>query len=197
MSLELSEGQQRKLTDYINLLQKWNRTYNLTAIREPQRMVSHHILDSLVLAQFLEDEQRNIVDVGSGAGLPGIPLSILFPRKNFTLLDSNGKKTRFMMQAGIELDLQNCQVKNCRVESFHSERPFDVAVSRAFSSIEDFVNGAVHLLGPSGRFYAMKGKDPQPELCNLPGNIKLESLQELQVPFLQEQRHLVILSRTC
>ena len=193
LGLKLVDSQQKKFSNYIGLLEKWNRVYNLTAITKPQLMLSHHLMDSLVVGQYLSPEQCSILDVGSGAGLPGVPLSILFPEKNFTLLDSNGKKTRFMKQTIIELSLHNCTVVNQRLEHFQTEQKYDVIISRAFSNITDFVNGARHLLKPQGQFYAMKGLLPNEELKVLPAQTKLVALEQLKVPFLDEQRHLVIL----
>lgn len=194
LGLKLMDAQLKKFSDYISLLEKWNRVYNLTAITNPQQMLSHHLMDSLVVGQYLSTEQRRILDVGSGAGLPGIPLSILFPEKNFTLLDSNGKKTRFMKQTIIELELHNCAVMNQRLERFQTEQKYDVIISRAFSNISDFVNGARHLLNPQGQFYAMKGSPPVAELKALPAQTRLVKLEQLKVPFLDEQRHLAILA---
>jgi len=194
LGFKLTDLQHKKLADYIRLLEKWNRIYNLTAITKPEQMVSHHLLDSLAVGHYLSKDQASVLDVGSGAGLPGIPLSILYPEKNFTLLDSNGKKTRFIKQATIELDLPNCDTVNQRLANFQPEKRFDVVISRAFSSIVDFINGAQHTLKPLGKFYAMKGLFPTEELKLLPPNTTLIMQQELRVPYLDEQRHLLILT---
>lgn len=195
LELDLTSDQLTKLEAYIQLLVKWNRAYNLTAIRDPHQMVSYHLLDSLVLAHHFSERDRCILDVGSGAGLPGIPLSILFPDKHFTLLDSNGKKTRFIVQTTIELELPNCSAVNTRVENFSPEQGFDVVVSRAFASIRDFFVGAHHLLGEQGRLYAMKGKYPYRELEELAAGAQIVQVEKLLVPFLDEERHLVVLSK--
>lgn len=195
LGLTLSNDQCRQLADYIELLNKWNKTYNLTAIKEPEKMVVYHLLDSLAVANYFSADQRQIIDVGAGAGLPGIPLSILFPDKSFTLLDSNGKKTRFMTQTKIELGLSNCRVVHDRVERWRPEQRFDVAVSRAFSSIKAFIDSVVHLLRPEGKLYAMKGKRPDTELLSLPEQVALQAVWPVQVPQLNEERHLVVLRK--
>ena len=196
LQLKLSKEQLHKLEAYINLLVKWNRAYNLTAIREPEKMVIYHLLDSLVLKDGFNQQAQNILDVGSGAGVPGIPLSIVFPDKDFTLLDSNGKKTRFMTQAKLELGLNNCNVVKQRVENLIIDCPFDVIISRAFSTLADFVKNTEHLLGELGEFYAMKGKYPEEEIASLPSSACLVRIQPLKVPFLSEQRHLVVLKKS-
>ena len=196
-SLSLTDEQAGLLARYVELLAKWNKAYNLTAVRDPQEMVSRHILDSLSIVPHVFGE--NLMDVGSGPGLPGIPLAIMYPEKQFTLLDSNGKKTRFMTQARVELGLKNVRVENTRVESFHTERPFDVIMSRAFSSLADMVNGTAHLLSPEGSFLAMKGLHPEEELQELQQQrpeIELSKSLVLDVPGCEAQRHLVILHKT-
>ncbi|WP_252177773.1 16S rRNA (guanine(527)-N(7))-methyltransferase RsmG [Endozoicomonas sp. 4G] len=193
-SLSLADSQADLLTRYVELLAKWNKAYNLTAVRDPQEMVSRHILDSLSIAPFMEGDY--LMDVGSGPGLPGIPMAILNPQKQFTLLDSNGKKTRFMTQAKTELGLGNVTVANCRVESFKSLQPFDVIMSRAFSSLADMVNGTHHLIKGGGKFLAMKGLYPEQELADLKQvkpEISLLESHALDVPGCEAQRHLVIL----
>lgn len=196
LGLQLSGIQQEKLEAFIGLLVKWNNTYNLTAIREPEEMVVYHLLDSIVLWDCFTDSQQSIIDVGSGAGIPGIPLSIILPDKKFTLLDSNGKKTRFITQAKLELGLENCSVVKQRAEQFPTTSSFDVVLSRAFSSLKGFVQTTGHLLGPQGFFYAMKGKIPLAEIEELPAGVYLEGIEPLQVPYLSEQRHLVVLRKT-
>ncbi|MGI9279786.1 MAG: 16S rRNA (guanine(527)-N(7))-methyltransferase RsmG [Endozoicomonas sp.] len=193
-SLSLADSQADLLTRYVELLAKWNKAYNLTAVRDPVEMVSRHILDSLSIAPFMSGDY--LMDVGSGPGLPGIPMAILNPEKQFTLLDSNGKKTRFMTQAKTELGLENVIVANCRVESFEAKQPFDVIMSRAFSSLVDMIEGTSHLIKADGRFLAMKGLYPEQELVDLkqvrPEISMLES-HALDVPGCEAQRHLVIL----
>lgn len=195
LGLTLSEVQVSKLEQYLRLLKKWNRTYNLTAIDDLSQMVGHHLLDSLAVAPYINDAHHSILDVGTGAGLPGIPLAVLFPHKDFTLLDSNGKKTRFVRQATIELDLQNCEIAQQRIEQFQPQERFDLVVSRAFSKLEDFVNLAQHTLKEEALFFAMKGRASESEVQALPEGFRLQALHELQVPGLNEQRHLAIVAR--
>ncbi|WP_422139381.1 16S rRNA (guanine(527)-N(7))-methyltransferase RsmG [Endozoicomonas sp. ALC020] len=193
-SLILADSQADLLTGYVELLAKWNKAYNLTAVRDPLEMVSRHIHDSLSIAPFMEGD--HLMDVGSGPGLPGIPMAILNPEKHYTLLDSNGKKTRFMTQAKTELGLENITVANCRVESFEAVQPFDVIMSRAFSSLADMVNGSHHLIKAGGKFLAMKGLFPEQELVDLKQlrpEISLLESHALDVPGCEAQRHLVIL----
>ncbi|WP_422136043.1 MULTISPECIES: 16S rRNA (guanine(527)-N(7))-methyltransferase RsmG [unclassified Endozoicomonas] len=193
-SLILADSQADLLTGYVELLAKWNKAYNLTAVRDPLEMVSRHIHDSLSIAPFMEGD--HLMDVGSGPGLPGIPMAILNPEKHYTLLDSNGKKTRFMTQAKTELGLENITVANCRVESFEAIQPFDVIMSRAFSSLADMVNGSHHLIKAGGKFLAMKGLFPEQELVDLKQlrpEISLLESHALDVPGCEAQRHLVIL----
>ena len=145
LGVDLSEQQQAQLLAYLALLIKWNKAYNLTAVRDPDEMVSRHLLDSLSVVPFVAEAGDNWLDVGSGGGMPGIPLAILFPERRFTLLDSNGKKTRFLTQVKLELKLANLDVIHSRVEAFTPEQPFSGICSRAFSSLEDFSNWTRHL----------------------------------------------------
>jgi len=189
LALDISDAQLDKLKQYVALLQRWNKTYNLTAIRKPDEMIPAHIFDSLVVAPYIQG--KNCLDVGSGAGLPGIPLAIMQPQRRFTMLDTNGKKTRFIQQAIIELGLDNANVVQTRVESWQPPHQYDAIISRAFSSIADFINGCTMHLGENGRFYAMKGQFPNDELAYLPKSYILESQQSLTVPFLIGERHLL------
>lgn len=195
LGITLSEQQQTQLLAYLALLIKWNKAYNLTAVRNPDEMVSRHLLDSLSIVPYI-GEAASWLDVGSGGGMPGIPLAILFPQKRITTLDSNGKKTRFQTQVKLELKLDNLQVIHSRVEGFQPEQPFAGIVSRAFSSLEDFANWTRHLGGPQTRWLAMKGLHPADELVALPADFHLDSAQALAVPGCQGQRHLLILRRT-
>lgn len=190
LGLSLSQQQHTALLDYVALMQKWNRVYNLTAIREPERMISHHLLDSLGVVPHIHG--RNVLDVGSGAGLPGIPLAVARPDLSVTMLDSNQKKTAFIQQAIAELDLKNAQVVNERVENWHSPWPFDVIVSRAFADLSDFLSQTRHLLAPGGEFLAMKGLRPDMEIAKLPDAFKVKRVLELVVPGVAAERHLVI-----
>jgi 16S rRNA (guanine527-N7)-methyltransferase len=194
LGVSLSTQQQTLLLAYLALLIKWNKAYNLTAVRNPDEMVSRHLLDSLSLVPFIDG--ASWLDVGSGGGMPGIPLAILFPDKQFTLLDSNGKKTRFLTQVKLELKLSNVQVVNARVEALQPEQPFAGIVSRAFSSLADFANLTRHLGNQNSLWLAMKGLHPTDELQALPSDFILHGEHALAVPGCQGQRHLLILRRT-
>ena len=180
-----------RLLDYVRLLAKWNRVYNLTAVREPGEMVTRHLLDSLVVRPFLQGER--ILDVGTGAGLPGIPLALTEPQRRFVLLDSNSKKTRFVQQAVLELGLDNVQVAQARVEAFQSEAPFDAVISRAFASLADMVRLAARHCAQDGVLLAMKGTVAEQELAELPAGYAVQWIEALVVPGLDEERHLVCL----
>ncbi|HCU2049011.1 16S rRNA (guanine(527)-N(7))-methyltransferase RsmG [Pseudomonas aeruginosa] len=195
LGVTLDADKQRQLLAYLALLIKWNKAYNLTAVRDPDEMVSRHLLDSLSIVPYAEAGD-NWLDVGSGGGMPGVPLAILFPEKRLTLLDSNGKKTRFLTQVKLELKLANLGIVHSRVEAFRPESPFDGIVSRAFSSLEDFANWTRHLGGQETRWLAMKGVHPNEELAALPEDFRAEAEHALAVPGCQGQRHLLILRRT-
>ncbi len=194
LGLELSAAQQEQLLAYLALLIKWNKAYNLTAVRDPDEMVSRHLLDSLSVMEFIHTPRW--LDVGSGGGMPGIPLSILHPDKQVTVLDSNGKKTRFLTQVKLELKLDNLTVIHKRVEDFQPAQPFTGIISRAFSSMENFTNWTRHLGDSQTQWLAMKGLHPADELVALPADFKVDSEQALTVPGCQGQRHLLILRRT-
>jgi 16S rRNA (guanine527-N7)-methyltransferase len=194
LGVDLSESQHSQLLAYLALLIKWNKAYNLTAVRNPDEMVSRHLLDSLSVVRFVEGERQ--LDVGSGGGMPGIPLAILFPDMKITVLDSNGKKTRFLTQVKLELALSNLEVIHSRAEAFHPMLPFNGIISRAFSSLEDFTQWTRHMGDSDTRWLAMKGLHPAEELVALPADFSLESAQALAVPGCQGQRHLLILRRT-
>lgn len=191
LGLALDEKQLSWLMQYLSLIQKWNRVHNLTALRDPQKMLTHHLLDSLaVLPHFCADR---LLDVGSGAGLPGIPLAIARPHWEITLSDSNHKKSSFQQQAVIELGLRNVRVAPGRVEDIRPEQKFDGVISRAFSEIADLIACTCHLLATNGRWYAMKGVCPDEELAQLPAGVEVERIVPLTVPGLRAQRHLIIL----
>nr|WP_288355055.1 16S rRNA (guanine(527)-N(7))-methyltransferase RsmG [uncultured Pseudomonas sp.] len=196
LGVDLTEQQQAQLLGYLALLIKWNKAYNLTAVRDPDEMVSRHLLDSLSVVPFVAEAGDNWLDVGSGGGMPGIPLAILFPERRFTLLDSNGKKTRFLTQVKLELKLTNLDVIHCRVEAFTPEQPFSGICSRAFSSLEDFSNWTRHLSDGHTQWLAMKGVHPDDELQALPADFRLTATHVLKVPGCQGQRHLLILRRS-
>jgi 16S rRNA (guanine527-N7)-methyltransferase len=189
LDLTLEVGQQERLLDYLALMSNWNKTYNLTAVREMGQMVSRHLLDSLAITPYLSG--KRVIDVGTGAGLPGIPMAIMFPEREFHLLDSNGKKTRFLFQVKTALCLDNIVVHQARVESFRAAESFDVVLSRAFASLQDMMHGCRHLLAPGGRLLAMKGVHPGEELEPVRAECDQVSVYPLTVPGLREQRHLV------
>ncbi|MBD2791419.1 16S rRNA (guanine(527)-N(7))-methyltransferase RsmG [Xenorhabdus sp. 42] len=190
--IELSSEQKQKLIAYVNMLNKWNKAYNLTSIRDPEQMLIRHIMDSITVNPYLHGTQ--FIDVGTGPGLPGIPLAIVRPDSHFTLLDSLGKRIRFLRQVQHELDLTNISPVQSRVEEFIPELPFDGVISRAFASLQDMLLWCKHLPKPlEGRFYALKGILPEGELEQLPAGITLDAVVHLKVAELDEQRHLVIL----
>lgn len=195
LNVELTEQQQQQLLKYVGLLNKWNKAYNLTAVRDPLAMVTYHLLDSLTLVPYFQGRSGTVIDVGTGAGIPGIPLAIMFPKTPVTLLDSNGKKTRFMQQAKIELGLENITVVNSRVELFRPEAGFDIVVSRAFTALQDFSSITQHLCAAHGLFFAMKGKYPQQEIDAMVDQFKVLEVHKLQVPALEDERHLVVFEK--
>lgn len=191
LGLALPDGAEAKLLAYLALLDKWNRVYNLTAVRDVERMVSHHLLDSLAAVPYFQGEA--VLDVGSGGGLPGIPLAIARPELQVTLIDSIAKKTAFLLQAKTELGLANIKVVTSRVEDFQPEAKFDVITSRAFSDLKEFVTLTRHLLAPTGHWLAMKGLMPHEELVSLPDWVKVSANHVLAVPGLEASRHLIVL----
>lgn len=191
MNLDLSTTQQLLLVEYLNLLKKWNSTYNLTALRDPSKMLSHHLLDSLTLLPYV-DGAKTLMDVGSGGGMPGIPTAICRPDLQITLLDANTKKTTFLQQAVIELGLQNVTVASGRVEAMHDKK-VDVVTSRAFAELHDFIALTKHLLNENGYWAAMKGVYPYEELDNVPSDIDVYQIDKLTVPTLNAERHMVLM----
>jgi 16S rRNA (guanine527-N7)-methyltransferase len=194
LGLDLDAATRDKLLEYLKLLEKWNRTHNLTAVREPGRMLSLHVLDSLAVIPHLPDsEQLRIADVGSGGGLPGMPLAILRPRWAVALVESSKKKCAFLRQAVAELGLANVEVVNERAEALLPAQPFDVVTARAFSDLARFVAVAMHLLGPRGRLVAMKGAYPHREVAALPSSVRVLAAPRLDIPGVTGERHLIIL----
>lgn len=193
LELTLRDEQIQALLAYHQLLQDWNKAYNLTAIRDPEQMVIRHLVDSLSIVSHIQES--DVVDLGTGAGLPGIVLAIVYPDKKYLLLDSNGKKTRFINQVRIELALTNVKVAKSRAETYHPQHAYPAITSRAFATLTDSVALLDNLLAVGGRFYAMKGKLSDDELEQLPAAYCLEKAQPITVPFLDEERHLVIIKR--
>lgn len=183
-----------RLSAYLDLLEKWNRVYNLTAIRDRRQMQSHHVSDALAVLPFLPQARGvRLLDAGSGGGIPGIPLAIARPDWNVVLLDSNRKKSTFLMQAAIELGLANVRVADSRIEDYQSDEPFDVVISRAFSDLRTFANLASRHVAASGMLVAMKGALPDDEIETLPANIVVTATPSLAVPDLDAERYLVIM----
>lgn len=194
LGIDCSEGVQSQLLVFLRLLAKWNRVYNLTAIRDLHKMVTGHILDSLSVLAFVEAkalEGARLLDVGAGAGLPGIPLALMLANIEFVLVDSNSKKTRFMRQVVIELKIKNIDVLHSRVEEMAVSNKFDVILSRAFSSIEHIIKSVGQLCAPTGTILMMKGDYPTGELCALPSGYTLKAVHQLKVPGIEQARHLV------
>lgn len=189
LHLELPEATQDKLLDFRDLLLKWNRTYNLTALRDPAQAISHHLLDSLAILPHIGS--GSLLDVGSGGGLPGIPLAITRPELSVSMVDTVQKKATFLQQASIELGLKNVAVHHARVEEMTGQ--YAQISSRAFSELALFVSLTRHLLAPGGRWLAMKGVRPDDEIAALPADVTVETIIPLRVPGLDAERHLIIL----
>ncbi|OIP10254.1 MAG: 16S rRNA (guanine(527)-N(7))-methyltransferase RsmG [Betaproteobacteria bacterium CG2_30_59_46] len=194
MGLHLDAATQSSLLNYVALMQKWNKVYNLTAVRDPQKMIIQHLLDSLAVLPHLVG--RRIIDVGTGPGLPGIPLALANPALELTLLDSNHKKTSFLRQVCLELNLNNVTVVCERVEAWRPTEKYDVVISRAFSDLAEFVSLALYLCSDTGLMLAMKGIYPHEELTRLPATVELQGVESLKVPGLDAERHLVLLRPT-
>ena len=194
LNQSLSMHQLQALVSYLKLLDKWNNAYNLTSISDWQGMVVKHLLDSISVNPWINGKQ--IMDVGTGAGIPGFPLAILNPDKAFTLLDTNGKKTRFMAQVKAELEIDNVTVVKARIETFQPDSPYDQIICRAYSSLEKFIKEVHHIKQPDRcmELLAMKGQLPEQELLDIKSlsvPVEVVSVETLQVPFLDEKRHLI------
>ena len=189
----LSADIEKKFIKYLELLTQWNKVFNLTSIRDPHEMIMLHLLDSLAINPYLHGTR--IIDVGTGAGLPGIPLALIQPEKEFVLMDSNSKKTRFLMQAVHELQLTNVEVIHSRCEDLHPRQRFDSILSRAFASLRVMLETTQHLANKDGRFLAMKGIYPESEIQELPQGFKLLAVHNLVIKGLQAKRHLVCLAK--
>ncbi len=190
MGLDLPAPTCARLVAFIRLLEKWNRQYNLTAVRDPEQMIPRHLLDSLSVLPFLKGTR--VLDIGTGAGLPGIPLALARPDLHFTLLDSNAKKLTFVRQALHELQIGNVSVVQARAEKFQPPEKFDTLMARAFASLAEIVSVSAHLFAPGARLLALKGVFPTDELAALGGNYHID-IKALSVPGLNAERHLVIL----
>lgn len=191
--LVVSNEQVELLVGYVELLAKWNKAYNLTSVRDPEEMLVKHILDSLAIGPLLSG--KDFIDVGTGPGLPGIPLAILYPERNFVLLDTLGKRVTFLRQVVFQLKLLNVIPVKTRVEQYQPEKPFDGVLSRAFASLKDMLTWCGHLTNEHGRFYALKGQYPDSELEQLPEGFSLEQTQQVFVPELEGERHLITLKK--
>ncbi|MEK6807187.1 MAG: 16S rRNA (guanine(527)-N(7))-methyltransferase RsmG [Pseudomonadota bacterium] len=188
-ALNLAPTLAAPLSTYLDELERWNAAYNLTAVRDRDEMVTRHLLDSLVV---LPHVSGRVLDVGSGAGLPGIPLALANPQLQVTMLDSNGKKARFMRQAKRVLKLTNVEVVQSRVENYQPAQPFDQVISRAFASLSDFFAACARLVSLEGTLLAMKGRLDPAEMAEIPAEVRLIETKKLRVPGLDEERHLVI-----
>ncbi len=194
LSLNLSLEQINQMIAYLALLSKWNSVYNLTSIRDPKEMVKQHLLDSLSAAHAFKDG-KNVLDVGSGGGLPGMILAIVYPEIRISMVDTVSKKTAFLNQAKTELGLANVTVYTARVENLQVEQKFDVITSRAFSELSNFINWSGHLLSEGGQFLAMKGLNPDQEIERLPSGWQVTAIEALQVPGLDVERHLIFIKK--
>jgi len=191
LKLTLPEGGTAALLDYVDLLARWNAAYNLTAVRDPLEMVTRHLLDSLAIAPYVSG--ASLVDLGTGPGLPGIPLAIAAPERAVTLVDSNGKKVRFLREAVRSLKLGNARAVEGRVEAVKGQ--FDCITARAFASLADMLGWGGHLLAPGGVWLALKGRYPDDELAGVPAAFRVEGVHKLHVPGLDADRHVVVLRR--
>ncbi|WP_299809892.1 16S rRNA (guanine(527)-N(7))-methyltransferase RsmG [uncultured Shewanella sp.] len=189
VGLTATEQQKQQLVDFVGMLNKWNKAFNLTSVRDPEQMLIRHIMDSLVVSPHLKGSR--FIDVGTGPGLPGIPLAILNPDKEFVLLDSLGKRIRFQKQVQFELGIKNISSIESRVEAYQPEDLFDGVLSRAFASIQDMLHWCQHLPKADGCFYALKGQLSEEEMSQMPVGFVVTDIIELKVPKLDEQRHLL------
>ena len=193
MKMSATELQQKQLVGFVEMLDKWNKAYNLTSIRDPEQMLIRHVMDSLTVSPYLEGQR--FIDVGTGPGLPWIPLAIMNPDKEFVLLDSLGKRIRFQKQVQFELKINNITSVESRVEAHQPEIKFDGVLSRAFASIQDMLSWCQHLPTEKGTFYALKGQLNQQELQDIPTGFALVETIVLHVPRLDEQRHLLKITK--
>jgi len=191
MGISIAPSVQAQLLEYLQHLHKWNKIHNLTAVRDPGKMVARHLLDSLSLLPYIKGNR--VLDVGTGAGLPGLPLALAMPDKKFTLLDSNLKKTQFLVQTCAALGTENTEIIQNRIEKFQPDEKFDTLVSRAFASLGDLVQATAHLSHGKICWLAMKGRYPKEEIEALPGNVQVESVINLSVPDTEGERRVIVL----
>ncbi len=189
LGVALPVAAEQGLIDLVRLIEKWNKVYNLTAVRAPEEMVTRHLLDSLAVLPYVQGPR--VLDIGCGAGLPGLPLAIALPGTRFTLLDANAKKTRFVTQAAMELGLANVEVVQARVEKYRPAWKFDTLMARAVASVAELLRATQHLCASNGEFLFMKGAYPAQELADMPGEFKMAEVIKLRVPGLDAERHLV------
>jgi 16S rRNA (guanine527-N7)-methyltransferase len=192
LGMQLPDGAVERLLDYQALLARWNATYNLTAIRDPAEMISRHLVDSLAILPYVHG--NSLADLGTGPGLPGIPLAIAAPERQVVLVDSNGKKVRFLREAIRSLKLENVRAVQSRVEEVEGQ--YDCITARAFASLRDMLDWGGHLLTKDGTWLAMKGKHPEDELADMPAGFEVREIHTLKVPEVGGERHLVVLGRT-
>jgi len=195
IGVDLSDDDSERLLKYLSLLLKWNKAFNLTAITAPKEAIDLHLLDSVAVTSAIQD-YGSLLDVGTGGGLPGIPLAILNPAKEFTLLDTNSKKTRFLKQVVYELGLTNVSVVNQRVQDFNHQSGYACILSRAFASLSDMVQWTEHLLAAQGQWLAMKGQYPQQEIDELPETVGLVKAQEVKLPDVNANRWFIYLNKS-
>ena len=193
MNVAVTAHQQQQLIEFVCLMHKWNKAYNLTSVRDPEQMVVKHLLDSLSVAPSIDAD--HVIDVGTGPGLPGMPLAIINPQVNFTLLDSLGKRVRFMKQCAHELKLNNVTCVHSRVEEHQNPRPYAIVLSRAFASLKDMLHWCEHLVDSEGKFLALKGQFPQSEIDEVSSHFRVDSVTTLKVPDLVGERHLVTIRK--
>lgn len=205
LKIDINTRQLADLLSYLESFHKWNKAINLSSIRNPEEIITRHLLDSLVLVPYFKqhlnkhpnytaEKPLRLIDVGTGGGLPGMPLAIYFPNMQVTLLDSNGKKTHFLFQTALKLGLKNITIENRRVESFNPYEKFDIVISRAFSSLSDMLLGTEHLLVGKGQYWAMKGVYPRAELQNCADKAEMLDAHRLKVPKCNKERHLIMLT---
>ena len=192
-AIDLDSHQQHLLVDYVLLLHKWNKAYNLTSVRQPEQMLIKHIIDALVVSKHLIG--KRFIDVGTGPGLPGIPLAIANSDKHFILLDSLGKRMRFLTQVKAQLKLDNITLVQSRVEQYQPDKEIDGVISRAFASLKDMIEWCTHLITVNKRFFALKGLYPQEEIAALNDSVTVSTIERLEVPQLDGDRHLVIIEK--